>query len=98
MGIEKLKEALDKDTQITDFDKEVLIKRAELSQDISKVIEEHGLEPIEGLRVLMGMACGMTASCKEPFAAVAFVLRSMAEYYDYYQTTLKEVKDANKDW
>jgi hypothetical protein len=86
-SIEKLKCQLDKDPKLTDKDKDIYLMRAKASHKISEAIADLNIEPIETLRILMGMACGMTVHCDEPFNAIAYTLDCMSEFYKFYEVS-----------
>jgi len=95
--VEKLLEHLNTDPSLKDEDKKILLKRAEVSQKISDILKEMKVTPLEVIRILIGMACGVTTVCDQPYKAISFILQNMAEYYDYYETVQKVKKSNDKD-
>ena len=88
--LKQVKKQLDSDPKYTERDKEIYMRRAEASHRIIESTKDMKLEPIEMLKVLMGLACGMTAKCDEPFSAIAYTLQCMSEYYKYYEVARHE--------
>jgi len=98
IDIEDLQEKIRKDPRMSDKDKEIHLKRANASAKIICTMAEFDLNPIEEMRILLGIVCGMTVACGEPFRAIGYIHECMAEFYNYYEIARKsngDIKDSD---
>ena len=94
MSIAELKKVLSEDKTMSDENKAITLKRAEASEQIAAKIKELDLKPTDIIDILIGMACGVTGGCMQPFNAIAYLLKSMSNYYDYYEVS-RHAMEAN---
>jgi len=92
----KLKERLESDENISDIEKEKILRNAEATTKIHKIFEKHKIDDMDSLDILVGAVCGAIVSCKSPFRALSAALQCASEYYSIFEH-MQEKKDEGKD-